>query len=248
MARFRQYSPFNNMLVKIQNPSCSFFATQKTWYARFGYTLKEDTRPMVILAPMHPVILVYDLDQTEGDTLPKELKRFAHFEGDWNPKWLKRMVNNAARHDSVRVDFKELSPTHGGFATFDDRLTDGKMHIVIHEGLDPPSRFGVLCHELAHIFLGHLGCDQDQWWPSRAYLDTSTKEIEAEAVAYVVTTRFGLQGGSAGYISRYLPNGHLPANVSLDTVAKVASRIERIAKKKLDRCKPQSSSAVGMVG
>lgn len=29
MARFRNYSPFNNMLVKVQNPSCGFFATEK---------------------------------------------------------------------------------------------------------------------------------------------------------------------------------------------------------------------------
>ena len=56
MARFREYSPYNNMLVKIQNPSCSFFAREKVWNERFKRTLKEDARPMLILAPMHPVM------------------------------------------------------------------------------------------------------------------------------------------------------------------------------------------------
>ena len=32
----------------------------------FGRKLKEDARPMLILAPMHPVLTVYELDQTEG--------------------------------------------------------------------------------------------------------------------------------------------------------------------------------------
>ena len=73
MARFRQYSPYNNMLVRIQNPSCSFFAREKIWYERFRRTLKDDARPMLILAPMHPVMLVYDLDQTEGRHCLKNL-------------------------------------------------------------------------------------------------------------------------------------------------------------------------------
>jgi hypothetical protein len=66
MGRFRVYAPYNVMLVRLQNASCSFFATAKDWDERFERALKEDARPMLILAPMHPVMLVYDLDQTEG--------------------------------------------------------------------------------------------------------------------------------------------------------------------------------------
>jgi hypothetical protein len=35
---------------------------------------------MLILAPMHPVLLVYELDQTEGAPLPAHLTEFAHFD------------------------------------------------------------------------------------------------------------------------------------------------------------------------
>jgi hypothetical protein len=48
MARFRDYAPYNNMLVRLQNPSCSFFATEKDWRERFDRSLKEDARPMLI--------------------------------------------------------------------------------------------------------------------------------------------------------------------------------------------------------
>lgn len=62
----------------------------------------------------------------------------------------------------------------------------------MHDSLDPRSRFATLCHELAHIYFGHLGGDGDGWWPSRINLDQSTVEIEAEAVAYIVSIRLGL--------------------------------------------------------
>lgn len=94
MAKFRRYSPYNNMLVKIQNLHCSFYASKYYWYNRFGRHLKEEAKPMLILAPMHPVMQVYDTDETEGEELPQELKAFAKFEGHWKPKWLTNLVDN----------------------------------------------------------------------------------------------------------------------------------------------------------
>jgi hypothetical protein len=46
------------------------------------------------------------------------------------------------------------------------------------------SQFGTLCHELAHIYLGHLGTDREHWWPSRTDLDVRAVEIEAESTAF----------------------------------------------------------------
>ena len=242
VARFRKYSPFNNMLVYAQNPSCAYFATQKHWYEEFRRYLKEDARPMVILAPRHPVLFVYELDQTEGPPLPKELDHFAKFEGSWNPRLLQRAVKNAKKHSRIRVDFKELSSTHGGFVTMDHRIRGSKMRVAIHDGLDEPSRFGVLCHELAHILLGHLGSDDDHWWPSRTELSHATKEFEAEAVAYIVTDRIGLEGSSAQYLARFTDrNSAPPAAVSIDMIAKVAGRIERMATETLPERLPRFS-------
>ena len=242
MGSFRDYAPFNNMLVRLQNPTCSFYATEPDWWRRFERRLKEDARPMLILAPMHPVMLVYDLDQTEGKPLPKELTEFAKFEGAWKSEWLVRLVENAQVHDRIRVDFKRLSSTNAGFATIAAGESGWKMRIAIHDELDEPSRFGVLCHELAHVQLGHLGSDKDHWWPSRSELNHRTVEIEAEATAFIVALRFGLKGASARYVSRHLGDKPMPPSVSLDLVAKVAAKIEKMTNESL-KPRPEKRSS-----
>ncbi len=238
MARFREYAPYNNMLVKIQNPSCSFYARERDWRERFDRHLKEDARPMLILAPMHPVMLVYDVDQTDGAPLPEHLTKFATFEGKFEPEWLERMTKNAGSY-RIRVDIKTLSSTNAGFATVARGSGDWKMRIALHEGLDDPSRLGVLCHELAHILLGHLGTDRDLWWPCRSNLTHQTVEIEAESVAYIVMSRLGLDGSSAAYVSAHLKGGSLPDSVSLDLIAKVAGAVEKMARESVPAKKPR---------
>jgi hypothetical protein len=235
MGKFRQYAPFNNLLIRLQNPSCSFFATESHWRKQFKASLKEDARPMLILAPKCPVLLVYDLDQVEGAPLPEELEKFAAFDGKWDKDWLERIVENAAVHDRIRVNFKLLSSTLAGFATFAHGSADWKHRIAIHTQLDGASQFGVLCHELAHIYLGHLGSDSDYWWPSRTNLTRNAMEIEAEAVAYVVTMRLGLQGSSSAYVSRHMPGGDVPEGVSMDLISKVSARIEKMSKESLPK-------------
>lgn len=230
MGAFKEYAPYNNMLVRLQNPSCSYYATEKDWGARFQRTLKEEARPMLILAPRHPVLLVYDLDQTEGPPLPERLQAFARFQGEWKPNWLTQLIANAEGRERVEIRVIELSSTQAGYAAFAPREQEWKRRIRIHDGLDEPSRFGVLCHELAHVFLGHLGGDPDGWWPSRSNLGRAAEEIEAEAVAFIVTERLGLRGSSADYVSSYLGAGPVPPSVSLDYIAKVAGRIEKMAR------------------
>jgi len=198
---------------------------------------------MLILAPMHPVMLVYDLDQTEGEPPPEELSRFARFEGEWKPDWLQRTVKNAIIHDRIRVQFRYLSSTNAGFATLSRETDKWKMRIVVHRELDEKSRFGVLCHELAHIYLGHLGSDKDHWWASRSELTRRAIEIEAETVAFIVTTRLGLWGLSAAYVCRYLgKDQRLPDSVSIDLVAKVASRIEEMSHRTFPARRPKKTA------
>ena len=63
-------------------------------------------------------------------------------------------------------------------------------------------------------------------------------EVEVEAVAYIVTTRLGLTGESAPYLSGYVTDHALPAEVSFDNIAKVASRVERMAQQLLAAPRP----------
>ncbi len=243
MANFRDYAPFNNMLVKVQNPSCSFYATQSDWRRRFKRQVKEDARPMLILAPGHPVMLVYDLDSTAGPPLPQELQEFAKFEGEWDANRLEQTIENASIHDLIRIDTKELSSTNAGFATVLVGESGMKMRIVLHDKLDEPSRYGVLLHELAHIHLGHLGGDRDGWWLNRSELGRRAMEVEAEAVAYVVSRRAGLEGTSQCYVSRYLDRDTTLETISLDLIAKVAGRLDDMGTKILGKRRPRRSSS-----
>jgi hypothetical protein len=231
-ARFRQYAPFNNMLVRLQNPNCSFFATAKLWRDEFGCEVKEDAHPMVILAPMHPVMLVYDLDSIAEPPLPEMISRFAHSYGPWNVRLLKHLEENAARW-GVQVQYKSLSSTQGGFVTLHQNAGRFKMRIVIHKALDGSSCYAVLCHEMAHVLLGHLGTDGDLWWPSRMDLTRETLEIEAESVSYIVQMRAGLISTSDAYLAAYLRDGRVPESVSLELIMKVAGKIEEMSKSKL---------------
>lgn len=245
IAAFRRYSPYNNMLVRLQNPSCTYFATARHWEREFGRTIKEDARPMLILVPMGPVMTVYDLDSTTGPPLPEELTNFAKFKGKWDPKWLENLTTNAERH-RIRVDFKQLSSTHSGHAHLIRGPEGEKFRIVVHDGLKPSDRFGTLCHEMAHILLGHLGSDRDKWWPARSHLGRQAVEIEAEATAYIVTRHLGLEGTSAEYLSSYVDvSGRIPDNVSCDRIAKVARRIEQMALGPRSAPRPRNLLRVG---
>ena len=236
----REYAPFNNMLVKLQNPSGSFFGTQSDWHRLFGRRLKEDARPMLILAPMHPVMLVYDLDSTDGPELPAELRQFAKFEGDWDRERGVRTATNAITRDLIRVDNVMLSTTNAGFATISAGQGGMKMRIGLHDELDGPSRYGVLLHELAHVYLGHLGGDSDGWWPSRGDLARRGMEVEAEAVAYIVSRRAGLEGASPQYVSRYADDEAVLQSISLDLIAKVAGRLDEMGTRMLPKRRPRT--------
>ena len=229
MARFRRYCPYNNMLVRLQNPACGLYATAWDWQRRFGREPREDARPMLILAPMTPVMLVYALDDTEGEELPGELRDFASCTGPWEPLLLQRLIRNSQERDRILVQAKPLSSVQAGFATTRVRDPQWKLRVAVHDGLDEASRFGTLCHELAHIHLGHLGTDEDCFWPSRRGLDPASMEVEAEAVAYVVCTRLGLDSTSPAYVASHMPDGRLPPGVSLDLIAKVAGLLEKMA-------------------
>jgi len=104
ITKFRQYSIFNNKLVFTQNPNVTYYATAKHWRKQFKRAVKEDARPMVILAPMHPVLFVYDLEDTVGP-LPKYWDKPFATKGDFNSGILTRTIQNCKSHDWIEVKF-----------------------------------------------------------------------------------------------------------------------------------------------
>lgn len=232
MARFRDYSPFNVMLVQAQNPLVTHFATESDWRKKFGRTVKPEARGMLILAPRTPVLLVYDVAETEGPPLPDKLEHLAQTSGPFNPALLDRTVKNCERN-GIHVERRPMDRLRGGFSTARVYNQNWKMRVGLRDTLDDAAAYAVLCHELAHIYLGHLGADKAAGWPYRVNLPQTVAEIEAESVAHIVCRRAGLKTRSDEYLSMFVEDGDDIDAISLDLISRVAGKLEEMGQRLL---------------
>ena len=232
VAKFREYSPFNNMLVYAQNPMATHFATASHWRKAFGRSIKADARGMLILAPRTPVLMVYDIADTDGPPLPEKLRVFAQTSGRFNPALLDRTVKNCER-DQIQVQRQPMGEMRGGFATSRARRTG------MENARRPARRFGGrrrlrgAVPRIGPHLSRPLGADRDGWWPFRMNLSEAVAEIEAESVAYIVCQRAGLRTRSAEYLSSFVEDGEDLDAISLDLISRVAGRLEEMGRRLL---------------
>jgi hypothetical protein len=214
VGRFSRYSPFNCMLLYTQNPAVSHVATARQWWRKFARYPKHDARPLVILAPMSPVLFVYDLMETEGRPVPESALMPFHTHGKLSETVYDRTVHNARLH-GIAVRDSLLAHQHAGSAM---KLNASlrKQHaalkvdpamrylVLINKGYSLEDKYSSLAHELAHIFCGHVGTDAElDWWQPRGVAEKNAVEIEAESVAYLVCQRRALEACSDKYLAGY---------------------------------------------
>jgi len=253
VGRFRFYSPFNAVLVRLQMQGATFVAPARRWREKYGRAVRPEARPLVILRPGGPVMIVFDVSDTvpvDGEALPLPPEVVRPFEISRLPDveaLLARTERNALR-DGVRVARAHVGSQQAGRielasgpplrlttrrGSADELVLVPQRYVAcLNAGHDPSRRYATLVHELAHLYCGHLGTPDDRWWPNRTRLDHDTEELEAEAVSYIVCRRIDDNVRFPPYLAHVLVNDELPS-FSMDRILKAAGDIEQMGRQTL---------------
>ena len=247
--RLRNFAPFNALLLQIQKPGLNHAASARDWRENFGRTIKDGARPLLILWPFGPVALVYDLMDTDGDDLPQgvtafaatgsidqmALARFEKYLSKKNIAWIKLDAGDR-KAGSIELVKRPAKP---------NEPSSYKMDVNKHH--DPNVQFSTLAHELAHLFLGHLGRDVYLRIPERPPLTHEQRELEAESTAFIVCARNGVECKSQSYLASYVGQDTTTEQLDLYQIMRAAGQVESIlglaAHTKVDRPKkPQDGT------
>ncbi len=232
--RLPNYSPFNCMLLHIQNPQALYVARPQQW-ADLGRKIKPGARPLLILAPMHPVMFVFDVTDTEGRDLPPHVQQAIEdpfgVEGLIDSRTWTRALRGCEKM-RINVSEEPLGSTLAG---------DVRLHIQapfsyllrLNSTHEQSVRFATLAHELGHLFCGHLGKLDTDCWENREPADLAGRELEAEAVAHLVASRFGLRTASKKYLSLYLTSEAALPQFSMESILTAAGAVEDLARGRL---------------
>ena len=252
IARFPRYSPYNCMLLHIQNPEVTYVATPSQWLKRFKREVKPNARPLLILAPRCPVLFVYDLADTEGDALPERWQNPFEAKGELDPKLWDKTITNC-RRDGIFVNpTAQFSFLHAGTAyrlRSANRLLKERpgepfdFLIEVSRNQDLPAQYATLAHELGHIYSGHLGTREGDEWENRSRLAHEQVEVEAESISYLVCSRRGIATKSEQYLAKFVDSSHQMPAISLETILKVAYHVERMAEEILPERKKKPEKA-----
>ena len=224
MATVRTYSLFNLWLARLQRPGCGAIATRKRW-SELGRRVKSTATPIVILRPMGPVMVVYEVGDTFGSTLPESM---FDVHGSVEQADLDRLIKRATGQ-RIRITYAKMGMRLAGDArpnVLGDLPTD--FLIRLNDAHAAATQFATLCHELAHIYCGHCGQQHpDDWWRDRrGIFGVAEREFEAEGAAHLVLSRAGCKNKSADYLAGYAKRCDM-TKISMDTVIRAAARIEQ---------------------
>jgi hypothetical protein len=145
---------------------------------------------------------VFDLSQTEGEKFEID---YVKYDGDISFK-------DIVARTTIPVIESNKELTRG--------YTDGKkIWISVH--ISDAQKICVLFHEMAHYYL-HFDSDRNE-------LTSATRELEAEAISYMVSSMIGIQNDeSAAYIRNWAGNN------SHELIKNKGSKLIRTAQKIID--------------
>ncbi|MDG4511122.1 PBECR4 domain-containing protein [Streptococcus suis] len=249
MSQLNNYSSRNLRLILAQQPTASQVASFKQWKETFGRHVKKGEKALRIFVPItyikkdennQPILdkdgkpeigttfrlkaAVFDVSQTDGKEMPKAVSDVKEQLTDQDYGNLYRTLMTIAKNNHVSVRFEELEESRKGYYdTVNHQIVLNKV------GMNKSQLIKTFLHETAHSELHH----KDH--PQKDQLTRSTAELQAESVAYVVASYYGLDTSnySFGYLASWSQDKETLRDLEaqLDIVQQEAkSLIERMDK------------------
>ena len=279
MSKFHDYSVNNTILIARQKPDATFVAGFNQWKKDFGRSVNKGEKGIKILAPCiyktkedeikkdpvsglpvldengKPVkeesekmltgfkaVTVFDVSQTDGKPLPN--LGVDELSGDI--KDFDKLMSVLREISPVPIKFALITSDAKGFYNFDDKS------ITIKEGMSNVQTVKTAIHEITHAKLHDVDTVKAKGEKPK---DQSTKEVEAESVAFAVCQHFGIDTSdySFGYVAGWSSGKDTPElKASLETIHDTAAElITAISEKYLgiekDKALSQDSNIIGNV-
>ena len=240
MSKFHNYSPRNIQMILTQNPDASHVASFKKWRDEFERSVNKREKAIRIFAPItlkkrdpktnEPIldengneqtytsfklVPVFDVSQTSGKELTKAIYELEGSYEDYGN--LYKSAREVSEANGVPISFSEDTQGAKGYYT---RTTN---EIVIKKGLSEQQTLKTIFHEMAHSELHTV----DRLLENP--LSKSTRELQAESVAFVVSSHYGLDTSeySFGYLASWSqdPEGLSDLEAQIKIVQKEANNL-----------------------
>ena len=253
MSQLNNYSSRNIQLILAQNPNAKYVTSLNKWNKEFGRYINKGEKALKIIAPnIHltkdsegnplldkegkPVTYmtfqvqsVFDVSQTKGQDLPKALQPVKENLSDLDYANLYRSLKTIADNNHVQVRFEQLENGRRG------RYNPKNNEIVIHKDMGKAQIIKTFLHETAHSELQHSHHQQTE------NLTYSNAELQAESVAYVVASYYGMDTAehSFGYLAKWMDDKKALSDLEtqLDIVQQEAKSLIQRMDKELEKLK-----------
>ena len=239
MSRFHSYSANNCLLIAMQRPDATLVAGYRAWQDKFGRQVRKGERGMRILSPV--VVMVKGegddvgeaLDGSAGDGPRRRLAGFrlatvfdvSQTEGRELPALgVDELTGGVARYEAAMRVVSEVSRYPVSFEDIPSGAKGFFSRSVIQKGMSQAQTLKTAIHELAHSVMHDSGSEgEGPALPGRA-----TREVQAESVAFIVSSWLGLDTGdySFGYVAGWSEGKDLSElRASLDEIRGAAHGI-----------------------
>ena len=225
---------YNAMVVYVQNPNARDWRTRTAWREE-KRTVKEGAKALLTLFPFGPFKIKYDVADTEG---PPRNDGPGIFDAEGAVS-THHLAEVRTRLEREGIEVRETRPMETR-ASGCIRRRGSEFEIALEMRASPASQYGTLCHELAHLYLGHLGSDprshakkggergEKARWPHRTSLPHAVEELEAEGVAFLLCAQIGVVTPAAEYIAGYIRRVPPGAAPGVEMMVRAASALSRL--------------------